>query len=537
MEGKANRIKVGDLVADMRGGVYDVLEFQRIFNRDPRWVVALIDSLLGNPYISTGALLLWQPATGSRPVGGRYQASTDATIFILDGQQRMTAIMAALGLRPPWIPDDRWKTVRGPDLAVSVGLTRSGKAEFRPARLDVAGEIPLGELYDPPEGGIKVLADNAGLGVEAIEPLTEMAHRLRDADVLVDWMPGDTEAAFKGFVRRNQRATVMALKDEELKLAMLAKRYPPLMRDHLDPLRHDATRAGFERCFGLKRLNQIIQRMLPPTQRGGNGLKAEPGRVEQAANRTVAACRDVIAYLKRCGITSELLLSQPAAVEVLAALFAGHPAAKQHDFAKKWLAHVIAGQVFFGKGPLVRQTARAVDEAGTYDSACAALAAVIPAGPPSPFPIERLLSVGGRGHFSMAATLYAMACAEGLDGPVADLFDSGLRHPVNELQLMPLCPEPTPGMVIHYAFMDPKAAAIIGAHGGWTQSAYEELACGDATLRAHQLPAPRARIKPGELGAWLVEERGKPMSYLIDRFLAQLGPLRTEPEDAGTSHE
>jgi len=101
---------ISDLVQVAMKGEYDIPEFQREFIWKPTQVADLADSLsLGYPI---GCLVVWKSATTE----GKEQ------IYVVDGQQRITALCVMFGERPHWKDPKEWEVISAtytPYLSVS----------------------------------------------------------------------------------------------------------------------------------------------------------------------------------------------------------------------------------------------------------------------------------------------------------------------------------------------------------------------------------------------------------------------------------
>jgi hypothetical protein len=237
-------------------------------------------------------------------------------------------------------------------------------------------------------------------------------------------------------------------------------------------------------------------------------------------------------YLAHYGVDRDEVLPAPAAMAILAHLFNAYPEAVEDDFAQRWTVHAVSRNIQLArKRTFLRDVARST----SYRRACEVLADIVP-GPMSPFPVERLdyVEVKG-GHYGSGGLLYAMASAAGINGTVRDLAQQdSLFWPDSRMRLHPLCLDAERGLVTHHALMSEQSAEILRAYGGWTVKAYEELRCGDALLRAHQLPVPDPAVRPENFADWLTSKRRPLIAAMIDDFQRGVGSLVDHPEDALT---
>lgn len=522
MTDKPDRIKVRELVSRVQRGQVDVLEFQRIFHRDQVWVRELIDSLMHG--IPLGALLFWEPAADAPPPQGRYRSSSDAQWWIVDGQQRVTAILAALGVRPPWFPDERWAAVGGDKLQVLIGADADGHPVFTDRHRH--STLPLGKLAFAGNSEFLASLRETGFPCDGEFPfeVDGLRRKILDAELLLEWMPGELEDAFLAFKRRNSRSTQLALRPDELELAVLASRFGPLLRDYVDPALADAEARNLGKAFTRRRMNTALQRMLPAGQRKLKAARIDSKVVQEAAERLRRTSALTVQYLHEHGLVHDELLATPAVVDVLLALFDRAEEATGDLFAVGWLAHVVAGNLFYGRPGIHRRTVDAILGAETYDEIKAGIAAEVPAGPPpmvSPKALNATLT--RRSNFGTYGSLLALASTT---GTARDLATPDIRYPDPRLRLRPLCRKPVGGLLAHHTFMTEHTAQLIADNGGWTRDTYEKLRPEQNTLAAHCLPVPPPELASRDVGAWLRDERTPLLIRRINAFLANIGPLR-----------
>lgn len=94
------QLKVHEIVAQAVSKNVDIPEFQREFIWDPDQVKLLAESLYRNYPI--GSLLLWNSSDYQEAKGPQ---GTQASLWIVDGQQRTTALCLLLGQKPYWWSD------------------------------------------------------------------------------------------------------------------------------------------------------------------------------------------------------------------------------------------------------------------------------------------------------------------------------------------------------------------------------------------------------------------------------------------------
>lgn len=95
-----SEIKISDLVEACVTGHYQIPEFQREFIWRPKQVADFVDSLASG--FPVGSLVVWPQVA----------EEGEAPIYVIDGQQRITALCVMFGKRPDWKKDDKkWQAV------------------------------------------------------------------------------------------------------------------------------------------------------------------------------------------------------------------------------------------------------------------------------------------------------------------------------------------------------------------------------------------------------------------------------------------
>lgn len=196
------RIKVGELLSTARSGMLDVPEFHRAFAPDRARERSLLDSLARQ--IPVGPLLLWE-SRGQPPAGGRYRAPSSAPWWILDGQQRVTGLLAAFGVQPDWIPGSRWAAVRGPQPPVSFTAGRAGHVAIAGARRQLP-QVPLHELHAAYQAGtVRETLAAAGIPVsdQVLAGTWQLLGTILDTWLYLEWVPGSHGDACLAWTRRH----------------------------------------------------------------------------------------------------------------------------------------------------------------------------------------------------------------------------------------------------------------------------------------------------------------------------------------------
>ncbi|WP_438452964.1 GmrSD restriction endonuclease domain-containing protein [Streptomyces asiaticus] len=518
-------IELKRFLDEAEGGAYDLPPMQRALCVQPAFSVRLIDSLYRGYRV--GSMLVWEPPVGQRPTAGRYQdLAGRPRWWILDGQQRGTSYAGAFGRRPAWLPEELWAYMGGPGLEVAVRFTSAGGIQFRTHQPGRARHVRLADLVTGAGGEVRLLLEEAGYS--PTDALVEQALELR-AGLLryvlpIEWLAADWPDAAENFVRRNP-----SLKPEERSLCSLSIAFEELQREHVDTLVRTARDAGFAGALDRRQLNLVLQDFLPHGVRRGQGRWAQRSAVSRAMERTEQSVLQVIAFLHRHGVTGDALLWSPPVARVLCALFDRFPQAAGSPFTWRWLAHAAAGQ-FYPGGPYSarpRQDVRGILAAASFEEAVALLAGHSDPGPVPRLRAEDLVrpSASRRRLLGAAGTLYAMACARRVCGPVMDFADPTLVFP--DPRMRPQLLWPAAGAEVSLAacaLLGEDSAERLRAAGGWGRPVFEHLDVPPGSLAAHQLTAPPGGPVTLPVEAQL-KQRAEAMADAVNTFLAAAGPL------------
>ena len=517
-------IELRTFVTDATTGSYDLPPMQRTLHIGPRFSAKLMDSLYQGMH--PGSLLIWEPPVRHRPSGGRYQAGEGRPRFwVLDGQQRGTAYVGAFGQRPNWIPKQQWVELGGPDLEVVVRLAADGGVRFDPLGSGKSRFIRLADLLDGHGVGDRALLEAAGYAASdtMVDRLQEVRHELLRYRLTVEWLDCDWSLAAENFVRRNP-----GLRAEERALCHLSIVCEELQREHIDVLAQKARQSGLGSALDRRHINAILQGFLPKEARRERGRWAEPDAVAEAVRRTAAAIEQLIVFLHGQGIVADPLLWSHPVTRVLAALFDRFPEACTSDFTWRWLAHAAAGHFYPGGTTWARagQDAELVLACPRFQEAQRILYRhAAPGGSPT----VEVRDLDGTGRASVGlwgpwSTLYAMACAHQVAGPVVDLADPSCVFPNLRMQPHRLWHGQLRASVANRALLTSESAEVIESCGGWGRSAFEEANVSPGALAAHQLTLPTADSMDLE-AEQQAKQRATALAEVINRFLAQIGPF------------
>jgi hypothetical protein len=256
------QLKVREIVNQAVSKNVDIPEFQREFVWDPEQVKKLAESLYHD--YPVGSFLLWD---SSEYQEAKTAQGTQASLWIVDGQQRTTALCLLLGQKPYWWNDaEEWnKALERYDVMVNL-LPDEGDD-----RLEFARPGPI-RRRDPRWIGIRRV-----LGMERVEDLTPLAQeivrsvsddpaqmmelfgkvharlqrlwQIRERDIPIIKISHEVEDVAEIFARLNQEGT--RVKEADVILALAAVRNPGWVREEYLPFRSKLEDDGWDLDAGI----------------------------------------------------------------------------------------------------------------------------------------------------------------------------------------------------------------------------------------------------------------------------------------------
>lgn len=250
-------VKIREIVDRAVNHTWSIPEFQRGFVWKGAQVRDLAESLwLDYPI---GSLLVWdsQQPTEERIV-------TDAQrpgLWVVDGQQRVTALSILFGRKPYWWPSaDEWeKTLRKYDIRFDIAATEPPFFWVANAAIRKVKEnryIPLSRLLvldtekEKDQQELQKLAkqikcDGLCDGLDAMEVYTRLdrIRKIRDKDVVIISIDQELEDVVEIFSRLNSKGTRVT--EADIYLGVVAARAPGWVRSTFLPYLKTLADAGF----------------------------------------------------------------------------------------------------------------------------------------------------------------------------------------------------------------------------------------------------------------------------------------------------
>jgi len=236
---------------------WSVPEFQRGFVWKTTQVRDLAESLwLDFPI---GSLLLWS-SSGPQEARAAKDGRTPA-LWIVDGQQRTTALAILFGYKPYWWPavDDWNKTVARYDIRFDVEATEApffviANAAIRRARVEryvpLSTLLPLDTEKEADQAKLRELARRIkeldlchGQDAMDVYARLDRVRKIRDRDIITVTVSHELEDVVEIFSRLNSRGTRVT--EADIYLGVVASRNPGWVRDSFLPYLRGLETEGF----------------------------------------------------------------------------------------------------------------------------------------------------------------------------------------------------------------------------------------------------------------------------------------------------
>ncbi len=313
------QIEVHEIVKQAVSKNVDIPEFQRQFVWEPEKVKFLAESLYRD--YPVGSFLLWDCSDYHEP---KMAQGAQASLWIVDGQQRTTALCLLLGLKPYWWQSkEEWnKELERYDVMVNVLPDQAD------SRLEFALPNPV-RRQDPRWIGVRSVlrCEKAGALTELAEELAKQidggagqvmelfkrihAHlqdiwQIRQRQIPIVEIGHDVEDVAEIFTRLNREGT--RVKEADTVLALAAVRNPGWVREDYLPYRSDLEDRGWDLEAG------IFIRTMTGIGTGRARLKEVPSDFWQPQNinavwkHAKAAISSVVKQLAGFGISCAELL-------------------------------------------------------------------------------------------------------------------------------------------------------------------------------------------------------------------------------------
>ena len=345
-------IPIRELVDLAVQGRLDIPEFQRDFVWRPDQVRALVDSLYRDYPI--GQILTWTNPSYAAPRGPT--GTPTNRVWLVDGQQRTTALCLVFGKKPYWWSEARdWDHRLATTNIVADVLAPGPDPEFRltnPVRAadprwvavrDVLSHEPGQEpVEDYLRTAARALIERLPAAVAAKASEITVAQRLgaiwaiRDRTVALSEVHHEIEDVTEIFTRLNQQGT--AVGESDVSLAVAAGMRPGWIREEFLPFLKNLSESGYDLEPGvvLRSLTAIGDGRVRLTSVSADFWSS--GSFEKQWSQTKESLSAVVSGLAGAGLLSSTLLPSHTVLIPVTALHAKFGAEEFHfPRALHWL--------------------------------------------------------------------------------------------------------------------------------------------------------------------------------------------------------
>lgn len=381
------QLKVRNIVKQAVSKQVDIPEFQRDFVWGTEQVKLLIESLYRDYPI--GSFLLWDSSDYQETKTG---AGAQASLWIVDGQQRTTALCLLMGMKPYWWPTaDTWnEALQRYDVMVNLLPDADGD------NLEFALPNPI-RSRDPRWVSVRQV-----LSVEDVEELSNIAQKLamqitkapdrvmplfvqiharlqrlwqvRERDVPIVKISHEVEDVAEIFARLNREGT--RVKEADVTLALAAVRNPGWVRKQYLPYCENLEERGWDLDAG------IFIRAMTAIGHGRARLievpKAfwGPSNLPEMWAQASQTLSEVLKRLAELGILSSDLLPSSNSLIPLVALHHRWGSSPGYQFKKAFYWFLLANQDGRYSGSAItslNEDVRAIAESSNFEMAVESL--------------------------------------------------------------------------------------------------------------------------------------------------------------------
>lgn len=355
-------VKIREIVERAVNHSWSIPEFQRGFVWKGVQVRDLLESLWYDYPI--GSLLVWNSAA---PTEERIAKDAQRpTLWVVDGQQRATALCILFGRKPYWWPSAvEWdKTLRKYDIRFDVNASEPPYFIIANAAIrKVKGDryVPVSRLLvldTQKEQDQKLLQNLAkeikaqGLcdGMDAMEVYTRLdrVRKIRDKDVVTVTVDHELEDVVEIFSRLNSRGTRVT--EADIYLGVVAARAPGWVRDTFLPFIDILGEAGFNlspnllfRCTTGIGCKKVRFRQIEDAFWNKDSIQPSWERTQEAWKRLIARFREH-------GILSNDPMPTEAALVTMTSLIDKFHDDAKFDLALYWFLQASRFQRYSGSG-------------------------------------------------------------------------------------------------------------------------------------------------------------------------------------------
>lgn len=376
------QITIREIVERAVNHSWSIPEFQRGFVWKATQVRDLAESLWYDYPI--GSLLVWNsrnPAEEQRAVDAQ-----KPTLWVVDGQQRSTALSILFGRKPYWWPSgEEWnKALKRYDIRFDINAKEPpyfwvANAAIR--KVTSSRYVPLKELLvldttkDRDQQTLMELARKIkleglcdGLDVMEVYARLDRIRKIREKDLVAVTVDHELEDVVEIFSRLNSRGTRVT--EADIYLGVVAARNPGWVRDTFLPFLGVLEEAGFDvdpnllfRTLTGVGIKRVRFREIPEEFWGA-------GQITDAWKRTAEAWRRLVARFKEFGVLSADPMPTQAALVTMVSLVEKYDDTADFRFAMYWFLQASRFGRYSGSGTTsLEEDLRDIHEASSLSDA------------------------------------------------------------------------------------------------------------------------------------------------------------------------
>lgn len=377
------QLKVREIVKQAMSKNLDIPEFQRDFVWDPEQVKLFTESLYKD--YPVGSFLLWD---SSEYQEAKTAEGAQASLWVVDGQQRTTALCLLLGQKPYWwATADDWNYALGRyDVMINLLPETNGvQLEFalpNPIRRQdprwisvrrILATEKVEHLTNLAQEVVKKLASAPDQNMELFSKVHARVQRMwqiREQDIPIIKITHEVEDVAEIFARLNQEGT--RVREADVILALAAVLNPGWVREQYLPFRNDLEDRGWELDAG------IFIRTMTGIGYGRARLIEVPKKFWQQENRpgvwkqTSEVMANVLLRLAEFGLMSVDLLPSANALIPLFVLHSCWGGSTNYRFGKALRWFLLASRDGRYSGSAItslNEDVRTISEAADFETA------------------------------------------------------------------------------------------------------------------------------------------------------------------------
>jgi hypothetical protein len=377
-------LKVREIVENAVSHTWSVPEFQRGFVWKATQVRDLAESLWLNYPI--GNVLVWDSSSQKRAVSEKtITNSSPPTKWLVDGQQRATALCILHGRKPYWWSDGtRWNnTVKSYDIRFDIDAKEepyfwTANAAIRKVRTNryvpVYDLVALDTDKESDQQKLQALAkeiksDGLCDGMDAMEVYTRLdrLRKIRDREIVAITVDHDLEEVVEIFARLNSKGT--RVKESDIYLGIVAARTPGWVREQFMPFLDKLEQQGF-----YLTPNRLFQSL---TAVGAKSVRFKQvnddfwnkDTIAPAWVKTQNSWHHALKWLETYGIVANELLPSDAVFVPASALFERFPAASRSKTFEWMLQALRYGRYSGSATTSLDEDLREIETSGSPDQA------------------------------------------------------------------------------------------------------------------------------------------------------------------------